>query len=381
MDKKDNDIIELAINLNEEKYIIKIYPSRDNINLVFKLEKEKIQTYYYFEKFDLRDFRQANKIFISDCDIKSVFIRLKDISNSYSILLEKKEARMILIFRKDIEKSDIKFILRKKIVSQDRLNPLMVQQIQENKSKIKMMKEQILKLDISLQTKNEVIANINNNLTHINNIIYNINLNNSINSTKNSSSNESNSEQPNAPNINNNNDEEEEDILSDEKEKTSYYQKQTSQNKKSNSRKKKNNKKKKLKIVQKDSKNIDNNNNSFFCQEGTEFIQNKKVIELLFILNFVTILIVMYLLGSIFGLKSRVVYENINDEDFMDKLAFVSYNDESNDEDYDNMRDMFRVNIANNLKKKEEERITSSKEDIITYRNRKIQERKKKYNK
>ena len=380
MDKKDNDIIELPINLNEEKYIIKIYPSRDNINLVFKLEKEKTQTYYYFEKFDLRDFRQANKIFISDYDIKSVFIRLKDISNSYSILLEKNEARMILIFRKEIEKSNIKFILRKKIVSQDRLNPLLVQQIQENKSKIIMMKEQILKLDISLQTKNEVINNINNNLTHINNIIHNINLNNSINSTKNSSSNESNSEQPSTPNINNNNDDEEEDISSDEKEKTSYYQQQTSQSKKSNSRRTKKNKKKKLKIVQKDNKNI-NNNDSFFCKEGTEFIQNKKVIELLFILNFVTILIVMYLLGSIFGLRSRVVYENINDEDFTDKFSFLPYNDESNEEDYDNMRDMFRGNIINNLKKKEEERITSSKEDINSYRKRKIQERKKKYNK
>ena len=89
----------------------------------------------------------------------------------------------------------------------------------------------------------------------------------------------------------------------------------------------------------------------------------------------------MYLLGSIFGLRSRVVYENINDEDFTDKFSFLPYNDESNEEDYDNMRDMFRGNIINNLKKKEEERITSSKEDINSYRKRKIQERKKKYNK
>lgn len=381
MDNKDNNIIELPISLSDEKYTMKIYPSRDNINLSFKLEKEKIQTYYYFEKFDLRDFRQTNKIFISDYNITSIFLRLQDISKSYSILLEKKEARMILIFKKDIEKSDIKFILRKKIVSQDRLNPLMVQQIQENKSKIKMMKEQILQLDISLQTKNEIITNINNNLTHINNIIYNINLNNSINSTKNSSSNESNSEQTTTPNINNNNDDEEEDISSDEKDKASHNQKQNSQNKKSNSRRTRKNKKKKLKIVQKDNKNGNTNNNSFFCPEGTEFLQNKKVIELLFILNFVTILIVMYLLGSIFGLRSRVVYENINDEDFMDKLAIVPFNDESNDEDYDNMKDMFRGNIANNLKKKEEERITSSKEDIFNYRKKNVQERRKKYNK
>lgn len=379
MEKKDNDIIELPINLNEEKYVIKIYPSRDSINLIFKLEKEKIQTYYYFEKFDLRDFRQANKIFISDYDIKSVFNRLKEISNSYSILLEKKETRMNLIFRKEIEKSDIKFILRKKIVSQERLNPLLVQQIQENKSKINLMKEQILKLDISLETKNEVITNINNNLTQINNIIYNINLNNSINSTKNSSSNESNSEQATTHN-NNINGDEEEDFTSDEKDESSYYQQQTSQSKKTSSRRTKKNKKKKLKIVQKDNRNINNNNNSFFCHEGTEFMQNKKVIELLFILNFVTILIVMYLLGSIFGLKSRVVYENINDEDFMDKLAFVPFNDESNDDNYDNMRDMFRDNIINNLKKKEEERITSSKEEFMNYRKKKIQDRRKRNN-
>jgi hypothetical protein len=53
-------------------------------------------------------------------------------------------------------------MLRKKILSQERLNPLLVSQIQENQSKINILKEQIKKLDNSLQTKNDVITNINN---------------------------------------------------------------------------------------------------------------------------------------------------------------------------------------------------------------------------
>ena len=70
----EKDLLKMPLNLNEEKYILKIYPSKDNINIVFKLEKEKIQTYYYFEKFDLRDFRQTNKCFISDGNVQEVFI-------------------------------------------------------------------------------------------------------------------------------------------------------------------------------------------------------------------------------------------------------------------------------------------------------------------
>ena len=60
MDYKDNDknfidiqeenyLLKISLNLNEEKYLLKLYPSKDNITIVFKLEKEKIQTYYYFE--------------------------------------------------------------------------------------------------------------------------------------------------------------------------------------------------------------------------------------------------------------------------------------------------------------------------------------------
>ena len=56
--------IKIPINLNEEKYLLHIYPSEYKSTIIFRLEKEKIQTYYYFEYFELRDFRQKNKFYI-----------------------------------------------------------------------------------------------------------------------------------------------------------------------------------------------------------------------------------------------------------------------------------------------------------------------------
>ena len=73
--------IKIPLYYKDEKYLISIYPSKDNINIIFKLEKDKIQTYYFFEKFDLRDFKQKSKIFLTDKNISDVFIKLKDISN------------------------------------------------------------------------------------------------------------------------------------------------------------------------------------------------------------------------------------------------------------------------------------------------------------
>ena len=359
----ENNILKILLNINEEKYLLKIYLSNDNINLIFKLEKEKIQTYYYFEKFDLRDFRQANKTFLSDINIHEVFLHLKDIAKKSIITLEKKEMKVNITFKiKCEEKYVFGFVLRKKIVAQDRLNPLLVEQIQDNKSKINTLKKQIIKFDNSLQIKNDIINNINNKITNINNILNNISLNsvNNSNSTKNSSSNEDNSEN------------------------TSSISTREVDSKRGKKNKKKNkNIYKKSKFGQHDNKNNNNNDSDVFCFESMEIFQNKKVIELLIILNVVTILIVMYILGSIYNLKSNLDYDKIKDEDFMNKLAYLSFDDDSNDEDFGNYRDIFRENMDLQLKKKEEERITSSKmkEELLDDRKRKIIERRKRNNK
>ena len=130
MDKKDSnydifDILQFNINIDDEIYLIKIYPSKDNITIIFKIEKEKIKTYYFYEKFDLRDFKQKNKIFINDENIKEVFITLKDIIDKSSKTLIKNLYKTIIKFYKENE-FVIDFILRKKNVSQNRLNPILI---------------------------------------------------------------------------------------------------------------------------------------------------------------------------------------------------------------------------------------------------------------
>ena len=382
---EENNILKIPLNINEDKYLLKIYPSNDNINIVFKLEKEKIQTYYYFEKFDLRDFRQTNKTFISDVNIRDVFLHLKDISKKSIITLEKKEMKVNITFKiKNEEKYVFKFILRKKIVAQERLNPLFVEQIQDNRAKINALKKQIAKFNNSLQSKNDAISNINSKITNINNILNNISLHsvNNSNSTKNSSSNEDNSENASSINNSNNNDDEEDD--NNLRNNSNLVRESDSKRGKKN-RKKNKNIYKKQQFNQRDSRNNNNNDNAF-CFENLEIFQNKKVIELLIILNVVTILIVMYILGSIYNLKTNLDYDKIKDDDFMNKLAYLSFADDSNEEDYGNYRDyrdIFRENMDLQLKKKEEERITSSKmkDEYLDDRKRKIMERKKRNNK
>ena len=382
---EESNILKIPLNINEDKYLLKIYPSNDNINIVFKLEKEKIQTYYYFEKFDLKDFRQTNKTFISDVNIRDVFLHLKDISKKSIITLEKKEMKVNITFKiKNEEKYVFKFILRKKIVAQERLNSMFVEQIEDNKAKINTLKKQIDRFDNSLQSKNNVISNINKKIANINNILNNLSLHsvNNSNSTKNSSSNEDNSETASSINNSNNN---------DDKENDDNLRNNPNLIRESDSKRGKKNKKKNKKIyknpqfIQGDNKK-NNNNNDAFCFENLEIFQNKKVIELLIILNVVTILIVMYILGSLYNLKTNLDYDKIKDDDFMNKLAYLSFADDSNEEDYGNYRDyrdIFRENMDLQLKKKEEERITSSKmkDEYLDDRQRKIMERKKRNNK
>ena len=382
---EESNILKIPLNINEDKYLLKIYPSNDNINIVFKLEKEKIQTYYYFEKFDLKDFRQTNKTFISDVNIRDVFLHLKDISKKSIITLEKKEMKVNITFKiKNEEKYVFKFILRKKIVAQERLNSMFVEQIEDNKAKINTLKKQIARFDNSLQSKNNVISNINEKIANINNILNNLSLHsvNNSNSTKNSSSNEDNSETASSINNSNNN---------DDKENDDNLRNNPNIIRESDSKRGKKNKKKNKKIyknpqfIQGDNKK-NNNNNDAFCFENLEIFQNKKVIELLIILNVVTILIVMYILGSLYNLKTNLDYDKIKDDDIMNKLAYLSFFDDSNEEDYINYRDyrdIFRENMDLQLKKKEEERITSSKmkDEYLDDRQRKIMERKKRNNK
>ena len=178
MDKRDSnydiiDIVQFCINIDDENYLIKIYPSKDNITIIFKIEKEKIKTYYYYEKFDLRDFKLKNRIFINDENIKEVFITLKDIIDKSSKTLVKNLYKAIIKFSKENE-FVIDFSLRKKIVSQNRLNQILINQIEDNNNGNDFLTKHMEKLDTTIEKQKNIIENINNNIININNNLKNL---------------------------------------------------------------------------------------------------------------------------------------------------------------------------------------------------------------
>ena len=367
--------IKIPIYLNGEKYIINIYPSKDNINIIFKLEKVKIITYYFLAKFDLKDFQKINKIFIFDKNINDIFTSLNLLCRNYIINLEStnKEYKMIIVFQSK-ENKKIKFTLFKKIVSQEKINPLLGGQIEDNKIKLNILRNQIIKIEKSSKLKNEIISkikvslsNINNKLNNISTInLNNLNISNSTVSTKNSSSIETISNPENNNNINNIEDDypEEKDI---KKEKEKEIEKEKEKEKDKNTQNTQNKKEK-----EKDNKNANNNNNNtFFCYDSS---QNKKIIEFLIILNVVTILIVLYILGSNHNLRINLEFEPQYYESDNERLGYLSYMDNSRNND--NFRDIFQENL-DKQKNMDEGGITNSKvkKEFIENKKKKLQDR------
>ena len=203
-DEENPDMIKISQNIEEVKYIIKIYKSKDHSTIVFKAEQENIQTFYFYEKFDLMDFKQKNKDFVQFENIDAAFNTLKIIIEASSTKIEKKSLIMNISFIND-SKIVTLFSLRKKIVSQNRLNPLLVEQIQNNKSKIKALKKQVIKLDKSTKNQNELINNLNNKIDDIKNKINDIisSINNINEAVSNSIKNEENSNEEKTNKISN----------------------------------------------------------------------------------------------------------------------------------------------------------------------------------
>ena len=368
--------IKIPIYLNGEKYLMNIYPSKDNINIIFKIEKEKIQTFYYLSKFDLKNFKRVNKIFLDDINIHDIFLHLKDICIKYIINLEtaNKSNKIFIIFKNfETKKIKFKFALFKKIISQEKLNPLLEDQIEDNKIKLNFLRNQIIKMDKSINVKNDIINNIKTNLSSINEKLNNISLiyaNNNINaninsnsvSTKNSSSIESISNSENNSCNNNSTNNTEDDYQEDTIKDHNYINNNLSKKKVIN-----NNKDNK---VNNNNENNINNPNAFFCYDSS---QNKKIIEFLIILNVVTILIVLYILGSNYDLRINLEFDT-PEENENGRLAYLSFIDNSRNND--KFRDVFQENLELQ-KNKGEATMTDSKikDEYIENKKKKIQER------
>ena len=174
--EKTNNNIEKLLNINEVNYILKIYISKNNSSIIFKIEQKNIQTFYFYEKCDLRDLQKMNnKMFVSNKNIEEAFYTLKQLIEKSTTKLERKKLTIKILISTHSKTNILSILLRKKIVSQNRLNTLLVGQIQSNKSNIKHLKKQEKIFDELFQNQNNDINNINNKIDLISNNIKNMN--------------------------------------------------------------------------------------------------------------------------------------------------------------------------------------------------------------
>ena len=279
--KEIDKVLTLSLDINEENYLLKIYPSKDNATIIFKIEQEKVQTYYYYEKFDLRDLRQRDKKFICDENINQAFFSLKEIINKSSTMIEKKSFKIIITFCNN-KGIFMDFILRKKIVSQNRLNPLLIDQIRDNNKGINTLSKKMAKIEKNINNQNNIINNINNNIDNINNNIKKIK--NNINIVNNIIY-KSNSYKINNKNNNINNNKKDRKIIE-------------------------NNVRKKDKEV-------------LFCYKNLKKSKNK-IIQILFTFNLIAILLSIYMWNSIKKLKSIKGNQKIKEEENKKKFLIMN---------------------------------------------------------
>ena len=365
--EKAKNMVKIPISLEGIKYILKLYLSEEKNSIIFKLEKERILTYFYFEKFFLHDFRQKSRIFMIDYTITQILSHMKKLIIKSEIAAEIKDENNMIIIMKSTEENKylLNFELKKVILAQNQLNLRLDEQVQENKAIIKFLNAQIEKLTKVVQTKNEIIKNFNNNITTINKSINDINIitNNIINNNNKKEEEEKNINIPKKPEKKEEK-KEKETIKEKEKEKEKEEtlkktennpppKKEEVNNNKtknnseiedkryiSNNRKKKN-KKKNKKFFHGDNQNKNNQNtnknpddNNIFCFENVEIIGNKKIFELLVVFNVIMILIILCLIGSIYSIKSNIEYERVLEDEFMNKLSYLNVINDYGDDDY-----------------------------------------------
>ena len=170
----EDNIIEISKNINEINFSLKIYFAKDKQSIIFKVEQDNIQTYYYYEKFYLLDFKNNNKRFNLMNNLNEIYLNIKYIVDKYSTKIEEEATNKIKIEFSNNSEIIATFSLRKKILSQNRLNPILEQQIQLNKNKIKAIKKQASKLEKSVNNQTDMINDINKKIDSINENLDNI---------------------------------------------------------------------------------------------------------------------------------------------------------------------------------------------------------------
>ena len=346
--KKDpKDSLNLPIKKDNTNYLLKIFPSKDNITLIFKLEKEKIKTYYYYAKYDLDDFKKISKKFSQETNIKNIYTKMKDIILNYTCKLEKKGLQCDIKFYKQNKEKIAIFSLKKKIVAQERLNELLLFQIQEDKAKIKELRKKSTKLEKAILNKNDIIDNLNLELINLEETALNLKekmaeVESNSKITQITPSKENDDEIKKTYTIN----KEENELLkknltlTQEKKQITITNNTTNKGGYTNNNNSNNKKKTKKEEDKKNEKDKDKGKeqDTLFCLDN-EVYKNKKAYESLILFNFIAILIVMYLLCSIYALKSNLTFEKIKDQELMKKVTLLSLLDDGSEDELGGIRE------------------------------------------
>ena len=411
-EKKDKakNMLKVPLNLDKDEYLLKLYLSEEKNSIIFKLEKEKTFIYFYFEKYFLHDFKQKSRIFMIDYSITQILAHLKKLiaKSQNEIILENKEVNIInIIIKNEIDNYVLNFEVKKIILAQNQLNPKLVEQIQENKVLIELLKQQYSKLSKELQIKNDLINNFNNDIANIKKSKNEININytniinnniNNINNIQNINNNlNNNDKKENEEKKEINKEEKKEEKMEEKKEDISNNSSNSNSNNNNNNNKtenkledkryisnnrkkknKKNNKKIKFYYGNNQNKNNQNNNksqedNSIFCFENVEIIGNKKIFELLVVFNVIMILIILCLIGSIYSIKSNLEYEKVLEEEFMNKLSYLNGLNDYGDDDYGHGPGIGDWDQSDFLFENEQQKLYF-KEELISKENNKIKD-------
>ena len=411
-EKKDKakNMLKVPLNLDKDEYLLKLYLSEEKNSIIFKLEKEKTFIYFYFEKYFLHDFKQKSRIFMIDYSITQILAHLKKLiaKNKTEIILENKEVNIMnIIIKNEIDNYVLNFEVKKIILAQNQLNPKLVEQIQENKVLIELLKQQYSKLSKELQIKNDLINNFNNDIANIKKSKNEININytniinnniNNINNIQNINNNlNNNDKKENEEKKEINKEEKKEEKMEEKKEDISNNSSNSNSNNNNNNNKtenkledkryisnnrkkknKKNNKKIKFYYGNNQNKNNQNNNksqedNSIFCFENVEIIGNKKIFELLVVFNVIMILIILCLIGSIYSIKSNLEYEKVLEEEFMNKLSYLNGLNDYGDDDYGHGPGIGDWDQSDFLFENEQQKLYF-KEELISKENNKIKD-------
>lgn len=330
LEDDEQKIKKVLINSNESNFILKLYLSEEKNSIIFKLEKERTPSLIYITKMFYTDFNKYKPRFFA-VDIEAQFSKLKNFIDNSDIHLKAKENYMKIIIQNKIDGYTIDFLLIKKIITQNKLNAILYEEILKSDKIIDSLNKEISKLTKELEIKTNVINDLKINVNNIKKNIKEINSNNK-NSNNNISSNNNNlNKNKEIKNTNKKEeDEEKKEAQSDsnsskkEKEKEIENKRYISNSQKHNKSKKKkffypNNTKQNTQPV-----NKSNEDNSIFCFENVEIIGNKKIFDLLVTFNLIMVLIILCLIGSIYSIQSNLEFEKAIEEEFMNKLSYLN---------------------------------------------------------